>query len=87
MSDWDDDDGYDDEYGDGYGDGYGDDGIAETRPCPECGAEVYEEASMCPECGELIDWRHRRSPFDGRPDWYIMLALAGILGTCLVLAL
>jgi len=28
---------------------------SETRLCPECGAEVWDEASICPRCGLALD--------------------------------
>ena len=59
----------------------------DLRPCPECGSEIYEESVACPECGELIDWsRARRSQFDGRPMWYVVLGIIGIAATCVALA-
>ena len=84
---WDDE--YDDEYDGEYDDEPDHDGV-DLRPCPECGAMVYEESVACPECGELIDWsRSRRGgrPWEGRPGWSIALGIAGIIATCVVLAL
>jgi uncharacterized paraquat-inducible protein A len=42
----------DDEDDDDYGDDGGDD--AETVPCPQCGADVYEDAEQCPRCGKYL---------------------------------
>ena len=39
-------------------DGWDDDAPAETVPCPECGAEVYEDAEQCVSCGEWITKFH-----------------------------
>jgi hypothetical protein len=44
--------------------------------CPECGADVYEDAEQCPACGQYIV--HGTSPWRGRPRWWILLGLAGI---------
>lgn len=31
-----------------------DDGEADTRPCPGCGSEIFEDADRCPSCGEYV---------------------------------
>ena len=49
---------------------------SDVVPCPECGAEVYEDAEQCPACGQYIV--HGTSPWRGRPRWWILLGLAGI---------
>ena len=88
---WSSDDDYgDDDYGtDVYGDDYDDeydDGISETRPCPNCRAEIYEQATVCPECGELIDWTCRSSSaFAGRPVWWVILGGIGVVATIVAL--
>jgi hypothetical protein len=46
-------------------------------PCPECGAEVYEEAERCPACGNYIV--HESSVWSGRPFWWILLGGLGML--------
>lgn len=56
----------------------------ETVPCPHCGAEVYEDADYCPYCQTYIIGR--ASIWSGRPTWWIILALLGILATVLALA-
>jgi hypothetical protein len=60
-----------------------DDGSSETVACPECGAEVYEDAVQCPVCGNYI--MHQAGIWSGRPAWWIILALLGVLATVLVL--
>lgn len=50
-------------------------------PCSNCGAEVYEDCEMCPQCGEYII--RSTSPWEGRPQWYVGLA---IMGTIAVIA-
>ena len=70
----------DDEYPD-YED---DDEQVETRPCNECGADVYEESEQCPYCGAYIF--DSTNVFTGRPVWWIVLAVAGVIATILALA-
>ena len=80
-------DDYADDYGDSYGDAFGnpyDDGV-DLRPCPHCGEDIYEESVACPECGELIDWRRSRSSLEGRPMWWVVLGVIGIIATCVAL--
>ncbi len=60
-----------------YPDEYDDDGDSETYPCPECGAEVYEDAEMCPSCGQFITPGARRQ-WTGRSTWWLLLGLLGI---------
>ena len=52
-----------------------DDDQSETVPCPECGAEVYEDAVQCPVCGTYLS--AESSPWHGRPIWWILLGLVG----------
>jgi hypothetical protein len=61
-----------------------DDDLTETVPCPECGAEVYEEAEQCPRCGSYIT--HGGSVWAGRPIWWIVLGLLGLVAGVLALA-
>ncbi len=49
----------------------------ESRPCPHCGAQVYEEAEQCPRCGAYIVGSTR--PFQGRSLAWIILGLLGIV--------
>ncbi len=62
-----------------------DDDSAELVACPECGTDVYEEAEQCPVCGAYIT--HSTSAWQGRPIWWIVLGLIGIVVTSLLLAL
>lgn len=80
---WDSEDPYgDDLYGDG---SYGaDDDGYETVRCSGCGKDVYEESPQCPYCGHFIT--RSRSPLAGRPSWYVICAVIGVLVTVLVLA-
>jgi len=54
-----------------------DDDSSEVVPCPECGADVYEDAEQCPTCGQYIV--HSTSPWRGKPWWWVVLGLAGIM--------
>lgn len=48
-----------------------------TVPCSHCGGEIFEDAIRCPICGEYITTDTR--VWSGKPLWYILLALAGII--------
>ena len=74
----------DDEYPD---DDFNDDDlddVTETVSCPNCGAEVYEDAVACPVCGEYITPDNR--VWAGRPIWWIVLGLLGIVAMIVTLA-
>lgn len=83
---WEDDD-WSDEYAedDAY---YDDEDDDYTVPCPECGTEVYEDVDRCPNCGEYII--HSASTRDyvwgGRPVWWVVLGVLGILGVIIALS-
>ncbi len=68
-----------DEYDDFY------DEATETVACPNCRADVYEDAEQCPVCGEYIT--HSTSVWADRPWWWIALGLAGIIAVIFALAL
>jgi hypothetical protein len=57
---------------------------SETVPCPQCGTEVYEDAVQCPVCGTYLTQGGRA--WTGRPAWWIVLGLLGILAVILALA-
>ena len=61
-----------------------DDEQSETVRCPACGAEVYEDALRCPACGDYVT--AGASAWSGRPTWWIVLGLVGILAAVLALA-
>lgn len=83
MTDCDDD--YDDYRDDDYGiDDYGDD-ESPTVTCSQCGREVYEDAAMCPGCGAYIT--RSTHPFAGRPQWFVIVGVLGIILTMLALVL
>jgi hypothetical protein len=67
---------------DGNEDGWDEDGWDEGAEslevaCPHCGADVFEDAEQCPHCGEYIV--HSTSPWDGRPFWWRLLGVLGIV--------
>ena len=57
---------------------------SEVLPCPNCGADVYEDAPQCPECGSYITFR--ASVWSARSWWWILLGLLGVAATILALA-
>lgn len=62
-----------------------DDESSETLPCPECGAEIYEDTVRCPACGAYVTFDTR--PWSGRPPWWILLGLVAAVIAVLILAL
>ena len=61
----------------------GDEEDVDVVECPNCGAEVYEEAERCPVCGEYIT--HGRHPLSGRPAWYVVLGVVGLIIAAMML--
>lgn len=53
--------------------------------CPNCRAEVYEDAERCPACGEWITTPTH--PLAGRPSWFVVLGVIGIVATIAALGL
>lgn len=62
-------------------DEFGDD-ASETIPCPECGVEIYEQSERCAVCGTYIT--HGHSIWHGKPTWWILLGVLGIIATVLM---
>ena len=60
-----------------------DDDSPELLPCPNCGKEIYEESERCPYCGEYVTFSN--SLWSGKPTWWIVLGIVGILATVLTL--
>ncbi|MBN1589420.1 MAG: zinc-ribbon domain-containing protein [Pirellulales bacterium] len=58
-----------------------------TASCPECGADVYEDAVQCPACGAYITPTSGSHLWAGRPVWWIVLGVLGIAATIVVLAM
>jgi len=62
-----------------------DDGLSETVSCPQCGAEIYEDAVQCPVCGGYVtEGVGENRVWSGRPGWWIVL---GLLGSVAVIAM
>jgi len=61
-----------------------DDEASETVPCPECGADVYEDAVSCPACGHYIT--ADTNPWSGRSLWWVVLGVLGVIATIVALA-
>ena len=81
MTDWSDHE-EQDEYGD---DETTDDDDSDTIPCPDCGADVYEDAEQCPACGSyIVPASHSLS---GRPIWWTVLGLVGVAAVIWVLVM
>jgi hypothetical protein len=53
-----------------------------TVECPACGAEMYEDSPQCAACGEYIT--PSISVLSGRPMWFVLLALLGIVAVIAV---
>jgi predicted RNA-binding Zn-ribbon protein involved in translation (DUF1610 family) len=54
-----------------------DDDGADVVPCPSCGVELYDDAEQCPNCGEYVV--HRSNVWHGKPWWWVILGLAGVI--------
>jgi hypothetical protein len=52
--------------------------------CPQCGADVAEEALRCAVCGQWMP--QPPGVFAGRPWWWVALGLLGIAATLITLA-
>ena len=63
-----------------------DDDATATVVCPHCGTDVYEDAEYCPVCDNYITITSGASPLSGRPLWWILLGLAGVVATFVALA-
>lgn len=48
---------------------------SETVPCPECGAEVYDEAEWCHKCGRVMA---DPAAAKGAKPW-VLLTVAGLV--------
>ena len=62
-----------------------DDEDTDTVTCPECDADVYEDADQCPVCGEYLIPDTR--VWSGKPNWWIALGILGIAALTVALIL
>ena len=46
--------------------------------CLHCGEDVFDDAEQCPACGSWIV-RDRRASLAGKPSWFVVLGLVGVL--------
>ena len=83
MGRWDDDEDHDDE-DDWYPEGQDDPDELDLVTCPACGEEIYEEAEQCPECGHYMV-RGSNSPLRTAPNWYVAIALLGIVAVIIAM--
>ncbi|GEM_PF-2881575 len=51
--------------------------------CAQCGMELYEDAFQCPRCGAYVEVDTH--PLSGRPLWWILLGLLGLIATIVAL--
>lgn len=49
----------------------------ETVPCPDCGAEIYDEAEWCHKCGRVLG---EAKDTKGLPLWAVWTALGVVVG-------
>jgi hypothetical protein len=73
----------DDDYDEYSDEDQSDDDATDTVACPHCGAEIYEDAVRCPICENYVT--HGSHVLSGRPLWWILLGLAGVVAVLLVL--
>lgn len=78
----DDDPHWDDEDWDA-GEVYGTEDQSTTTECIHCGAEIYDDAPRCPICGEYQVGSRSLTAWEGRPLWWKLGGLIGILAVIL----
>lgn len=54
----------------------------EFRPCPECGADVYDQVPLCPKCGHAFD-----DKAIGLPLWMVATACIIVVAMILIFTL
>ncbi len=50
-----------------------------TTDCIKCGCEIYDDASCCPICGEYQVGDRALTAWEGRPLWWKVGGILGIL--------
>jgi uncharacterized paraquat-inducible protein A len=53
----------------------------DTRPCPRCGIDVYEDAERCPKCGTYLT----KSSGSSIPRWAYIAAIVALVAMTLPL--
>lgn len=66
-------------------DAFGEETASTTAPCPECGADIYDDAERCPACGQYVTIRSQ-GPWAAKPLWWVLLAAAGASATICALS-
>lgn len=61
-----------------------DESESDTVACTACGAEIFEDAVRCPDCGHYLS-APRHTAWEGRPVWFVVLAVLGIAAVIYVL--
>lgn len=49
----------------------------DTRPCPKCRAEVYDDSDWCHACGQVLSEPAKERPV---PVWVVVTAAALVAG-------
>ena len=65
------------------GEVYGTEDQSTTTECIHCGAEIYDDAPRCPICGEYQVGSRSLTAWEGRPLWWKLGGLIGILAVIL----
>lgn len=58
-----------------------------TTDCMKCGCEIYDDASRCPLCGEYQVGDRSLTAWAGRPFWWKLGGLLGIVAVLMGLLL
>ncbi len=51
----------------------------ETRTCPECGKEVYDDTAVCYHCGHAFEGTAEGSPNKAKP-WVVVVVVLMVAG-------
>ena len=65
-------------------DRFGDD----TAYCPECGAEIWDQAEACPECGSYLSGGpSSRQPIESwfQRRWYLLVVIVVLIAFILLM--
>lgn len=80
---------YDDDYEDDFDEGYDEDSWSDDDvdmvECPACHTMIYEDSVQCPHCHEYVS--HSTSAWSGRPWWWYVLAVSGVVALVFALVL